>query len=189
MGVYIISDHIQIKLWKKCSVEFFSPAFAKCQTSKMLPTEVNCLIPRKNTLLIFICYQDRMVELCQHKFWPSWPQKWHRETPEAPKRAIFCQWWPFSAIGTSSGSKWVGHWLNEAWHCLTHPRWPVWALRAPKKWHRGAPQIPKRAIFCRQRPFSAISTPNGSKWVGHLLNKIGNCQTHSGCLFWPFGPP
>ena len=61
MGVYIISDHIQIKLWKKCSVEFFSPAFAKCQTSKMLPTEVNCLIPRKNTLLIFICYQDTKI--------------------------------------------------------------------------------------------------------------------------------
>ena len=71
MGVYIISDHIQIKLWKKCSVEFFSPAFAKCQTSKMLPTEVNCLIPRKNTLLIFICYQDKTVELCQQKFYSA----------------------------------------------------------------------------------------------------------------------
>ena len=40
----------------------FSPAFAKCQTSKMLPTEVNCLNQRNNTLLIFICYQDKMVE-------------------------------------------------------------------------------------------------------------------------------
>ena len=86
MGVYIISDHIQIKLWKKCSVEFFSPAFAKCQTSKMLPTEVNCLIPRNNTLLIFICYQDRMVELCQHKFWPSWPPKMAPGDPRGPKK-------------------------------------------------------------------------------------------------------
>ena len=67
----------------------FSPAFAKCQTSKMLPTEVNCLIPRKNTLLIFICYQDRMVELCQHKFWPSWPSKNGTRRPQRPQKGPY----------------------------------------------------------------------------------------------------
>ena len=29
---------------------------------------------------------------------------------------------PIGTIGTSNSSKWVGHWLDKAGHCLTHPR-------------------------------------------------------------------
>ena len=87
-----------------------------------------------------------------------------------------------------SKPKWVGHWLNEAWHCLTHPRWPVWALRAPKKWHREAPEALKRP-FWPKMPIGTIGTSNSSRWVGHWLDKVGHYQTHLEGSIWTIKVP
>ena len=89
----IIFAHIHSKFEKKYSVEFFSPAFAKCQTSKILPTIVNCFNLIDNTVLTFMCYRDIIAKQCvsisfiqQQSHCSGHSQKWPKSGPEAEKR-------------------------------------------------------------------------------------------------------
>ena len=59
-----VSVDFHSKFGKKCSLEFFSPAIANNQTSKIFTLIGNCINKRNKTTLIFVCYQDEMVEQC-----------------------------------------------------------------------------------------------------------------------------
>ena len=92
---------------------------------------------------------------------------------------FYSQKWPFWAqksnfltIDASSRPWWVEHWLNKVEHCLTHSGGSVWALRTPKKCHRGAPEASKLAVFGprmhildRRHLYQTFLTPK--KWQNH----------------------
>ena len=80
------------------------------------------------------------------------------------KTAFFDPKWPYLAIGSPRKPKWVEHWLNMVEHCQTHPGGSVWAFRAPKKCHPGAPEAFKIVIFGPKTPFGAAGTAYGKLW-------------------------
>ena len=89
----IIFAHIHSEFEKKCSVEFVSPAFAMCQTNKILPIIVNCFNLIDNTVLTFMCYRDIIAEQCvsisfiqQQSHCSGHSQKWLKSGPEAEKQ-------------------------------------------------------------------------------------------------------
>ena len=104
---------------------------------------------------------------------------------------FYSQKWPFWAQKTnfltkdaSSRPKWVEHWLNKVEHCPTHSGGSVWALRAPKKCHQGAPEASKLAVLAQKGHFLTIYASSRPKWVEHWLNKVEHRQTHSGGSVW-----
>ena len=106
-----------------------------------------------------------------------------------PENALFDPKWPYLAIGSPSKPKWVGHWLNMAEHCQTHPGGSVWAFMAPKNVTRGPQKRSKTAFFGPKWPYLAISSPGKRKWVEHWLNMVEHCQTHPGGPVWAIRAP
>ena len=97
---------------------------------------------------------------------------------------FYSQKWPFWAqksnfltIDASSRPWWVEHWLNKVEHCPTHSGGSVWALRAPKKCHQGAPEASKLAVLAQKGHFLTIYASSRPKWV------------EQGCPFVSLGAP
>ena len=97
----LIFVHFHSKFGKKCSVEFFSPAIANNQTSKIFTLIGNCINKRNKTTLIFVCYQDEMVEQCLSiSFIQQQSPAYHLPAPpeRAPPEARGFSWLRLSAI-------------------------------------------------------------------------------------------